>query len=58
MAGMGVRPVRLGHVGISVRDMERMVDFYRTVLDMEVSDRMSYPDGEGLAEGSAAASSR
>jgi catechol 2,3-dioxygenase len=51
MAGMGVRPVRLGHVGISVRDMERMVDFYRTVLDMEVSDRMSYPDGEGLAEG-------
>jgi catechol 2,3-dioxygenase len=42
---MGVRPLRLGHVGIAVRDMERMVDFYRTALGMDVSDRMAYPDG-------------
>jgi catechol-2,3-dioxygenase len=28
-----------------------MVDFYRTVLGMEVSDRMAYPEGGALAEG-------
>ena len=28
MTGMAVRPVRLGHVGIAVRDMDRMVAFY------------------------------
>jgi catechol 2,3-dioxygenase len=48
---MGPRPLRLGHVGISVRDMDRMVDFYRTVLGLEVSDAMVYPDGATLAEG-------
>jgi catechol 2,3-dioxygenase len=48
---MGVRPRRLGHVGITVRDMDRMVDFYRTALDLEVSDRMMYPADAALAEG-------
>lgn len=48
---MGVRPLRLGHVGITVRDMARMVEFYRTVLGLEVSDVMSYPAGAPLAEG-------
>jgi catechol 2,3-dioxygenase len=47
----GVRPVRLGHVGIAVRDLDRMVDFYRSVLDMQISDRMPYPDGGPLVEG-------
>jgi catechol 2,3-dioxygenase len=51
MTGMGVRPVRLGHVGIAVRDMERMVEFYRTVLDLRISDRMPYPDEGPLVEG-------
>jgi catechol 2,3-dioxygenase-like lactoylglutathione lyase family enzyme len=51
MADMGVRPQRLGHVGIAVRDLDRMVDFYRSVLDMRVSDRMPYPDGGPLVEG-------
>jgi len=48
---MGVRPLRLGHVGIAVRDMDRMVAFYRSTLGMDVSDRMAYPDGAALAEG-------
>lgn len=48
---MGVRPRKLGHVGIAVRDLERMVDFYRTALDMEVSDRMAYPEGAPTREG-------
>jgi len=48
--GVGVRPLRLGHVGIAVRDIDRMVDFYRNALGMEVSDRMAYAEGP-LAEG-------
>ena len=48
---MGVRPLRLGHVGIAVRDMELMVAFYRGVLGMDVSDQMAYPDGGSVAEG-------
>jgi catechol 2,3-dioxygenase len=51
MTVMGVRPLRLGHVGLAVRDMDRMVEFYRTVLDMQVSDRMAYPNGAPLVEG-------
>jgi catechol 2,3-dioxygenase len=51
MTGMGIRPLRLGHVGLAVRDMDRMVHFYCTVLDMQVSDRMAYPDGAPLVEG-------
>jgi catechol 2,3-dioxygenase len=51
MTGMGVRPLRLGHVGIAVRDIDRMVEFYRTVLDLRVSDRMAYPDGAPQTEG-------
>ena len=50
-AGMGIRPVRLGHVGLAVRDLRRMVDFYCGVLGMEVSDRMAYPEGSAVAEG-------
>ena len=48
---MGIRPLRLGHVGIAVRDMDRMVEFYCTALGMQVSDRMAYPDGGPLVEG-------
>jgi catechol 2,3-dioxygenase-like lactoylglutathione lyase family enzyme len=47
---MGIRPRRLGHVGLAVRDLERMVDFYCGVLGMELSDRMAYPDGAAIAE--------
>ena len=48
---MGIRPRRLGHVGLGVRDMERMVEFYRSVLGLEVSDRMDYPDGAEMVAG-------
>ncbi len=48
---MGIRPRRLGHVGIAVRDMERMVGFYCDVLGLEVSDRMAYPEGGPLVAG-------
>jgi catechol 2,3-dioxygenase-like lactoylglutathione lyase family enzyme len=48
---MGIHPRRLGHVGLAVRDMDRMVDFYRSVLGMAVSDRMAYPEDAPLREG-------
>lgn len=48
---MGIRPLRLGHVGIAVRDMERMIDFYCGVLGLEVSDRMDYPEDAPMVEG-------
>jgi catechol 2,3-dioxygenase len=48
---MGIRPRRLGHVGLLVRDMERMVEFYRSVLGLEVSDRLDYPEGTGVVAG-------
>jgi len=38
-------------VGIAVRDLDRMVDFYCGVLGMQISDRMRYPDGAPLVEG-------
>jgi catechol 2,3-dioxygenase len=50
-AGMGIRPRRLGHVGLVVRDMERMVEFYRSVLGLEVSDRLDYPEGAAVVAG-------
>src|SRR4051812_16489131 len=31
---------RLGHVGITVHDLERMVDFYTRVLGLTVTDRI------------------
>jgi catechol 2,3-dioxygenase-like lactoylglutathione lyase family enzyme len=51
MTGMAVRPVRLGHVGIAVRDMDRMVAFYCGVLGLRVSDRMTYPAGAPQTSG-------
>jgi len=32
--GMGIRPRRLGHVGLGVRDMERMVEFDLETIDV------------------------
>jgi catechol 2,3-dioxygenase len=48
---VGVRPVRLGHVGLAVRDLATMVAFYCDVLGFEVSDRMTYPEDGALVEG-------
>jgi catechol-2,3-dioxygenase len=36
---MAQRSVRFSHVGILVRDLDRMVDFYTRHLDMQVTDR-------------------
>ncbi len=45
-----VRPRRLGHVGITTPDLERLVSFYADVLGLIVSDRMPYPDDSPFHE--------
>jgi catechol 2,3-dioxygenase len=46
-----VRPVRFGHIGLAARDLERMVEFYENALDMQISDRMAYPEDSPFYEG-------
>jgi catechol 2,3-dioxygenase len=47
---MGVRPSRLGHLGLVVADLEGSVAFYCETLDLLESDRMPYGEDEPLTE--------
>jgi catechol 2,3-dioxygenase-like lactoylglutathione lyase family enzyme len=42
--------LRAHHVGVTVADLDRAVDFYRTVLDLSLLDRFTV-DGEAFATG-------
>ena len=48
---MQVRVTKLGHVGITVRDIDRSVDFYTRMLGMRLTERFEYSDevGHGVA---------
>ncbi|MBY5436986.1 VOC family protein [Rhizobium leguminosarum] len=49
---MEVRVVRLGHVGLTVRDIDRTIDFYSTYLGMRLTEKFEYPEekiGHGVA---------
>src|SRR5580658_4585051 len=48
---MSVRPIRFGHIGLAARDLGRMVEFYETALEMQISDRMVYPEDSPFYEG-------
>jgi catechol-2,3-dioxygenase len=48
---LGVRPVRMGHLGLIVRDLDRMVSWYETVLGLRISDRMPYGEDTPYHEG-------
>lgn len=48
---MSVRPVRFGHIGLAARDLERMVEFYEHALQMQISDRMVFPEDSPFYEG-------
>ena len=39
-------PLTLSHVGIHVRDIPRVVDFYTRFLGLAVADRGPNPNGE------------
>ena len=39
-AEKGIVPEKLGHLGLSIHDLERVADFYQRVLGFRVSDRV------------------
>jgi catechol 2,3-dioxygenase-like lactoylglutathione lyase family enzyme len=41
-----VRVARIGHVGISVRDIERTVEFYRRYVGLRLTESFTYPEEE------------
>lgn len=50
--GMKSRPSKLGHVGISVSDLDEAVDFYTNHLGLRLTERFTYPKekiGHGVA---------
>ncbi|MEZ5124382.1 MAG: VOC family protein [Solirubrobacterales bacterium] len=40
---MQVRVRRIGHIGVTVRDLDRSVDFYTGVLGLRLTERFEYP---------------
>ncbi len=49
---MKVRVARLGHIGLTVRDIDRTVDFYSKYLGLSLTERFQYPEekiGHGVA---------
>lgn len=41
------RPVRIGHVGLTVRDLDRAVAFYTDVVGLRLTERFTYPEALG-----------
>lgn len=52
MSLVGLR--RIGHVGITVRDLDRSIDFYTSVLGLRLTERFVYPE-EDVGHGTAVA---
>jgi catechol 2,3-dioxygenase len=51
-AGMEPRVSKLGHIGITVRDVDRTIDFYTKYLGMKLTEKFVYPPdrlGHGVA---------
>jgi catechol-2,3-dioxygenase len=48
---VNVRPRRIGHIGLAVREITRMADFYVKTIGMQVSDRLHFPDDSPFSEG-------
>lgn len=38
------RPVRIGHLGIVARDLDRTIEFYSEVVGLRLSERFTYPE--------------
>jgi catechol 2,3-dioxygenase-like lactoylglutathione lyase family enzyme len=37
---------KIGHIGITVRDLDRSIDFYTSVLGLRLTERFEYPEEE------------
>jgi catechol 2,3-dioxygenase len=49
---MPARVTRLGHIGLTVRDIDRTVEFYTRFLGMRLTEKFEYPEekvGHGVA---------
>lgn len=40
---MQARVARLGHIGLTVRDLDRTIAFYETYLGLKLTERFAYP---------------
>ena len=49
---MSVEVRRIGHIGLLVRDLDAMENFYGDVMGFTVSDRHQFPDESPFREGS------
>ena len=43
---MELTVARIGHVGITVRDLERTVDFYQRFVGLRLTETLLYPEQE------------
>jgi len=41
------RPVTIGHIGLTVRDLDRAVAFYADVVGLRLTERFTYPEAIG-----------
>lgn len=41
---MRARPVRIGHIGIVARDLDRSIDFYTGPIGLRLTERFVYPE--------------
>jgi catechol 2,3-dioxygenase-like lactoylglutathione lyase family enzyme len=51
------RPIRMGHIGIVVRDLDRTIEFYSEVVGLHLTERFTYPEetvGHGVTVAAAA----
>lgn len=49
---MQVRAIRIGHIGIAVRDLDRTLAFYERYVGLQLTERFEYPEqevGHGVA---------
>ena len=46
-ASVDVRPVRIGHLGIVVSDLDEAVRFYTEVVGLRLTERFEYPEDTG-----------
>jgi len=44
MPALEPRPVRIGHLGVVARDLDRTIEFYSEVVGLRLTERFTYPE--------------